>query len=277
MLLRARPTDRPWWASAIATLLTAASLVIVFARGTVWVPASLRPDQPPREQLVYATPRVAERLPPAVQPEVSRGGMATDSPASRAAAVGGARMTGAIADTPTPASGDTSIAAPRGVHTAPLQPRQTSVPAAAALGPRAAQSVTGRGAMPPREVRDSVNAALGATIPALARARVETQAERDEQWKRAAANNREAGATGRPAPAGDPTRAGAQMGGVAVGVPVFSSGPSRHQRMRDSLIWKENAPVRRRLQARLDSMKREAARRDSVLAAGYSPPQPSLR
>lgn len=154
---------------------------------------------------------------------------------------------------------------------APNQGRDAAPVARGLLGPRAAVPVTGRGTFPPRAVRDSINAALGASIPGLAAARRESREERDERWKQVAAANREARNSGRPAPTGDPTKAGAQMGGVAMSLPLFSPGPSRAQRMRDSLIWKQNEPVRRRLQARVDSVKRERARLESVRAATITP------
>jgi hypothetical protein len=107
--------------------------------------------------------------------------------------------------------------------------------------------------------------ALGASIARLARKRVPTAQERDEEWRTYAANQRESRSTGRPAPVGDPSKAGAQMGGAAFSVPLFSPGPSAAKRLRDSLTWKENALPMARMEARLDSV--QLARREDSAAA----------
>jgi hypothetical protein len=94
--------------------------------------------------------------------------------------------------------------------------------------------------------------ALGKDFVAQALALPPTQAQKDEFYRGEAARSAMAKDEHRPMPVGS---LGA---GISLPLPLFSSGPSRKQRMRDSVIHQENLIRLRHLE------ERARAKRDSI-------------
>ena len=250
----------PAWASlAVASVLTAGTAAALLSSAHMEPGTLLRAPASTVDRVQFVAMSLPQRqpLPAPPGPLASPAAVVTtgnDSP----------RVTTSLSVTMPPTmtdSGAIGESPPAGAT--PARPPGSAPPASA--GPRFSRTLSPTAGMPPGPSSEVRLRALGGSVPGLARARGRTTAERDEYWRSYTANQRESRATGRPAAAGDPTKAGAQMGGTALSLPLFSPGPSREKRQRDSLIWKENARLFARLQARLDSLQR--AQRDSIGSA----------
>jgi len=131
-------------------------------------------------------------------------------------------------------------------------------------------------AAPPAAVRDSLLGDLRAAMPAMARTRVYTPSERDAVIKEGMLRNKVSGRVLLDPPVGNGTYSGTSGG---IDLPLFSPGPSRAVRVRDSIAYAEGRTRLARLAARADSLRRtresRPARPDSTPAQRLVPSHPS--
>lgn len=251
------------WALAAATALTAALFTAVLATLSVrgaWraSPVSQAPPSAPREELVFVDGITAREAPPPESPA-----RATTSPRVRSAMRG-------PPPAPQPPATDSAASAASGT---PARPRAGEETVLRLAPPRAAAAPFARSvprdpfapAGPPSAAqRDAVLGALHDSVPALARARVPTRDERDEAMRKASLDARLS-----------PTRtpSGGLAAGVSFSLPIFSAGPSRRERVRDSAAFAENRARLERLAARARARVDSVRRADSIAGrAGASRP-----
>jgi len=236
-------------ASAVAALSTPIWQVIRAGRDA----AVVSPNEP-REVVVYVAPltsspvkhssetltrRRRARVPAQPQPSVS-------SAAASTAPIASVPPVDSVA--PARIEPDTA---------ARILPTQPSDPARlrAVRGPVLSPSAFTRPSAFGRPGYESVLAALGKDFVAMALALPPTQAQKDESYRAEAARSARAEDEHRPMPV-------ESMGaGISLPLPLFSSGPSRKQRMRDSVIHQENLIRLRHLEERARAAR---AKRDSI-------------
>ena len=144
------------------------------------------------------------------------------------------------------------VAAPPGAASR-LQPPSARRSGTASWGSEVVFDPFAARSLPAPAVRDSLLGDLRAALPGMARARVRTAAERDALVKEGMLRNRQSGRTLLDPVVGDGTYSG-RSGGIDA--PLFSPGPSRAKRVRDSIAFAEYTARLARLQARIDSLRR---------------------
>lgn len=163
-----------------------------------------------------------------------------------------------------------SAAAPSAVAATPAEAARDASPSASRLAvPRAPSSLFtaptphnpfAAPSAPSAAERDTKLGGLRDSIAILARTRVPTREERDEQLRAA---ERDA----RLSPVHSP---GIAAGG-SIPLPLFSSGPSRRERVRDSVAFAENRARLERLAARARARVDSVRRADSIAARTVAP------
>lgn len=246
--------DGSGWPAVVATVLT---LIDLGGLSFMWVdfhPA--RHDavvrEPSRERIVY----VAASSAPLVEPRSLRALVGPDRhavtheadappqapPDSAASTIVAAASTPPAAATsrplemvPLPSSA--RLAPPRAPATPWYVPSRARSPFVPALPPSIAE-------------RDSTLAALGTAVPELAARRVPTRSERDARAKEAMLKMRLSGRILLVPPD--------NSGGLitlSIPLPIFSRGPSRAKRRRDSIAVAADQVIRDRLRLRADSLR----------------------
>ena len=233
----------------LATALTASAVAAISA--PIWQviraarEASVVSPSEPREVVVFVAPltpdvRSSETLiPRRVRPAPLRASAST-------ATIASVPPVDSVA--PTRAEVDT------GARTLPTQPSD-ALRSRAVRGPVLSPSAFTRPSAFGRADYESVMSALGKDFVARALALPPTQEQKDELYRGEAARYARAKDEHRPMPVG------AMGAGVSLPLPLFSSGPSRKQRMRDSVIHQGNLIRLRRLE------ERALAKRDSIRVA----------
>jgi hypothetical protein len=245
----------PWdgWSLLVASLATVVAFLLLLdtlVRATA-VPVVVPTDAVTTERVTFVTPR-----PPSVEIPAS---LRSRGPAS-------ARSTAPLPAVPAP-SRDTAASSP----SAPPGPGVRHVPAAAAVvtvGAPSSRLMPSRSgaslvpapgfdpfrerAAPSPEMRDSLLRDMRDTIAIVARTLVMTGAQRDALIKEGMLRNKVSGRTLLDPGVGNGTYRG---GAGGIPLPFLEPGPSRGQRVRDSISFAENRARLQRLRARADSLR----------------------
>jgi hypothetical protein len=248
---RVRRTD--WWPLLAATTVTCGAFMSVLLSLHSVLPGMVLPSrmrEPATERIVLVEPRTTS-MPLAPAPA---------QPRARASA----RMpTAPVASAPPPDTGATPAPAMRSATTPGPPPPSPAITLDAAprlarplperagrwMVPRVAFDPFAEPAPPSPAEADSVLSALSTRVPDLAARRVPTMAERDAASKEAMLKIRQSGRILLV----PPDNSG---GMITAPLPFLSRGPSRAARARDERALDEGRARLRRLQARVDSIRR---------------------
>ena len=262
-----------WWQVVVAAALTTAYMAgISLMWGSPDTAVSEAPVSAPPEHLVFL---------PLQPPPLPRIGPATTMPATARRVARAPAELPRVAPSDSGASAPTATAPAAAAHPAPM-PAPSPSPSAGLVPSTSARLAPPRAPAtpwftPPRPHNpfvpppqlvgaelDASAAAVGATVPALAARRVPTKGERDEQAKEAMLKMRMAGRTLLAPPD--------NSGGAAsssIPLPIFSRGPSKAKRQRDSIDFARAQAIDERLRQRADSLRKWRA--DSAAGRPASP------
>jgi hypothetical protein len=251
--LESERARRTWWPLLAATTVTCGSFATVLlslhsVSPKLAPPSRIQPSTTERERIVLVEPRTARvplAQPPARAWHTTRTPLprvASTPPHDTGAAAAPIARAAATPDSPSPSPALTPDAVSRLARPRPER-------ASPWMNPRVAFDPFAEPAPLAPIERDSVLSALSTHVPDLAARRVPTIAERDSASKEAMLKIRQSGRTLLV----PPDNSG---GMITAPLPFLSRGPSRAKRARDAGALDEGRARLRRLQARVDSMRR---------------------